>query len=155
MGFAMVVALLAPGCGAARETPKSVVRIEKESTHIMTNEEASKLYETYVSAWKAVSAEERTRIANEVISDHVHYSTPRHEQGGRATIVEDMETFQSKFPGGHFEVGDVSAHHGAALLTWVLVQADGTVFARGHDEMRVSPDGKIVSLTTFAPSVPR
>jgi len=38
-------------------------------------------------------------------------------------------------------------------LTWVLVYADGKVFARGHDQIRVSPEGKIISLITFAPSV--
>jgi hypothetical protein len=44
-------------------------------------------------------------------------------------------------------------HHDVALLTWLLVQADGTVLAKGHDQIRVSPEGKIVDLLTFAPSV--
>jgi hypothetical protein len=48
---------------------------------------------------------------------------------------------------------DVSAHHDVALLTWLLVQADGTVLVKGHDQIRVSPEGKIVNLITFAPSV--
>jgi hypothetical protein len=81
------------------------------------------------------------------------YSTRLHESGGRQTVIEDMAAFQQKFPGGHFDVGDVSAHHDVALLTWVLVQADGTVFAKGHDEISVQPEGKIVNLITFPPSV--
>jgi hypothetical protein len=36
----------------------------------------------------------------------------------------------------------------------MLVRADGTVFAKGHDQIRVSQEGKIVSLITFPPSTP-
>lgn len=120
---------------------------------MITNQEAWKLYEVYVGGWKAISEEERAKIADEVLSEHFQYSTPQHELGGRETVIEDMAVFQKNFPGGRFDVGDVSAHHDVALLTWVLVQADGTVFAKGHDQIRVSPEGKIVSLTTFAPPV--
>ena len=70
-------------------------------------------------------------------------------------MIADMAAFQAKFPGGHFEIGDVSAHDDVALLTWVLVQGDGRELARGHDQLRVSPQGKIVDLITFAPSVAR
>jgi hypothetical protein len=55
-------------------------------------------------------------------------------------------------PGGYFDIGDMSGHHEHALLTWVLVQANGTVFAKGHDQIRVFQEGKIVSLITFPSS---
>jgi hypothetical protein len=118
----------------------------------MTNEAAWKLYEMYLEGWKAISAEERNKIAAEVLDDNVQYSTRLHESGNRQTVIEDMADFQAKFPGGHFDIGDVSGHHEHALLTWVLVQADGTVFAKGHDQIRVSQEGKILSLITFPPS---
>ena len=92
----------------------------------------------------------RLAIAAEVITEHARYATPRHASGDRATIVDDMRAFQAKFPGGHFDIGDVSAHHDVALLTWVLVQADGTEVARGHDQLRVGADGRIAELITFA-----
>ena len=119
----------------------------------MTNQEAWKIYERYVEGWSAISEEQRERIAAEVIAGDARYSTPQHASGGRETVIEDMAAFQKSFPGGRFDVGDVSAHHDVALLTWVLVQADGKVFARGHDQIRIAPDGKIASLITFAPSV--
>lgn len=118
-----------------------------------TNEDAWKLYGRYVEAWKAVPEEDRARIVDEVLEPTVRYSTPQLELGGRDAVIEDMAGFQEKFPGGRFDVGDVSAHHDVALLTWILVQADGSVFAKGHDQIRVSPGGKIASITTFAPSV--
>lgn len=118
----------------------------------MTSEAVWKLYERYLEGWKAISAQERNKIAAEVLAEDVRYSTRLHESGDRHMVIEDMAAFQTKFPGGHFDIGDVAGHHEHALLTWVLVQADGTVFAKGHDQIRVSQEGKIVSLTTFPPS---
>jgi hypothetical protein len=126
-------------------------RTEKPMT--LTNGDAWKIYDRYLEGWKATSDDQRRKIAAGVIAENAQYSTPRHTSGGRATMIEDMATFQKRFPGGHFDIGDVSAHDDVALLTWVLVQADGKVFARGHDQIRVSPDGKIASVITFAPSV--
>jgi hypothetical protein len=119
----------------------------------LTNQVAWDLYRRYVDAWRAIPDEQRRSIAASVLAGDIRYSTPRHQTGGHQTVVDDMATFQAKFPGGHFDIGDVSAHHDVALLTWILVSADGTVVAKGHDQIRVSADLKIVELTTFAPSV--
>jgi len=124
-----------------------------EKTIVLTNQSAWQIYEKYLSGWNNASEPERVKIANNVVAEDVAYSTPRHTTGGRVTIIEDMATFQKKYPGGHFEIGDVSAHDNYALLTWVLILPDGKELARGHDAMRVSAEGKIVSLITFAPSV--
>lgn len=119
----------------------------------MTNQEAWAIYENYIQAWKPISDERRRSLATESIAEDAQYSSPLLQAGGRESIIQRMSTFQEQFPGGHFEIGDVSAHHDVALLTWILVQADGTVFAKGHDQIRVSSAGKIVSLITFAPPV--
>jgi hypothetical protein len=66
-----------------------------------------------------------------------------------------MEGFQEKFPGGRFDVEDGSVHHDVGLFTWVLVQADGTALVKGHDQIRLSAEGKIAGLITFAPSAPK
>lgn len=121
---------------------------------MITNQEAWKIYARYLEGWKPISDEQRIRISAEVVAEDVQYSTPRHEWGNRQTVMEDMAAFQARFPGGHFDVGDVSVHHDVALLSWLLIQADGTLFARGHDQIRVSSEGKISNIITFAPSVP-
>jgi len=117
-----------------------------------TNQQAWKIYEAYVEAWKPISEEERAGILAEVFADNVQYFTPEFK-GGREAALKDIAGFQKKFPGAHFEVEDVSSHHDVALLTWVLVQADGSVLVKGHDQIRISPQGKITSLITFPPSV--
>jgi hypothetical protein len=119
----------------------------------MTNLEAWKIYERYISAWNTNSIEERMRIASEVLSENIEYHTVRHDWcTGRAQVIEDMATFHQNFPGGHFEIGGVSAHHNVALLVWVIIQADGKEFARGGDHITVDSNGKISKIITFAPS---
>jgi SnoaL-like protein len=125
----------------------------KKEGSVMTNQEAWKLYEKYLGAWNTTSIEERLNIAKEVLSENVEYQTPRHDLcTGQSRVIEDMATFHERFPGGHFEIGDVSSHHNVAILTWVIIQADGREFARGVDQISVDPNGQISKITTFAPS---
>lgn len=119
----------------------------------MTNHDAWNLYEKYLSAWNTNAIEERLHIAAEVLIENIEYQTVRHDVGtGRAQVIEDMAAFHEKFPGGHFEIGDVSSHHNVALVTWVLIQADGKEFARGHDQLTVDGHGRISKIITFGPS---
>jgi hypothetical protein len=125
----------------------------KRGGSVVNNHEAWKLYEKYVSAWNTTSMEQRLKIANETLSENIEYQTVRHDLcTGRSQVIEDMATFHERFPGGHFEIGDVSSHHNVALLTWVIIQADGKEFARGHDQITVDRNGKISKITTFGPS---
>jgi hypothetical protein len=119
---------------------------------MITDQQVWKLYAQYANAWKPNSDEQRTQMLADVLHKDFRYLTPEFE-GGLDTLLEDMAGIQKKVPGGYFDVEDVSTHHDVALLTWLLVQADGTVLAKGHDQIRVSPEGKIVNLLTFAPSV--
>ena len=118
----------------------------------MTKEEVWKVYGKYVEAWSAIPVEERGKIVTEVLADGIQYFTPEF-QGGREAALADMARFQEQYPGAHFEVEDISAHHEVALMTWVLVQRDGTASVKGHDFIRVSGEGQIVGLITFGPSV--
>jgi hypothetical protein len=119
----------------------------------MTNKEAWTVYERYLGAWNTTLIDERMKIATEVLREDIEYQTARHDLcTGRSLVLEDMATFHERFPGGHFEIGDVSSHHRVALLTWVIIQADGTEFARGGDQIAVDDSGRIAKITTFAPS---
>jgi hypothetical protein len=126
----------------------------KKEVLVVNNQEAWKLYEKYISEWNTTSIEERLKIATEVLSENIEYQTARHDLStGRSLVIEDMATFHERFPGGHFEIGDVSSHHNVALLTWVIIQADGKEFARGGDQITVGRNGQISKIITFAPSV--
>lgn len=119
----------------------------------MNNKEAWALYADYLSAWNSASIDDRVAIASRVLDEDLQYLTARHDLStGRALVLEDIATFHERFPGGHFEIGDVSAHHNVAVLSWVIIQADGAEFARGIDQIEAGADGKIVRITTFSPS---
>jgi len=118
----------------------------------MNNQEAWAIYKRYLDAWNTADVAARVRIADEVLADDLRYQTARHDWStGRSLVIEDMASFHQKFPGGHFEIGGVSTHHDASLLLWVIIQADGTEFARGGDQITVGRDGKISKIVTFAP----
>jgi hypothetical protein len=142
-----LASLLISGCAQAAPNPA-----QGEGSG-MNNHEAWKIYEKYLSAWNTTSLDQRLKISNEVLSENIEYQTARHDLTiGRSLVIEDMATFHERFPGGHFEIGNVSSHHNVALLTWVIIQADGKEFARGGDQITVDRDGKISKIITFAPS---
>jgi hypothetical protein len=148
VGFASLASL------AISVSVQAAPDLTKRGGSVMTNHEAWKLYEKYLSAWNTTSIEQRLKISNEVLSENIEYQTVRHDLTlGRALVIEDMATFHARFPGGHFEIGDVSSHHNVALLTWVIIQADGKEFARGHDQITIDDNGKISKIITFGPSV--
>ena len=119
---------------------------------VVDNHEARAVYETYLRAWNTTDADERSKIADEVLSDKIEYLTKKHDLStGRALVLEDMASFHDAFPGGHFEIGGVSAHHDVALVTWVIIQADGKEAARGPDLITVDASGRISKITTFPP----
>ena len=156
-GLSLLSRAYSPGISTRQaETTKNILNLNQkkmEDTMTNDNQKAWDIYKKYLEGWKPVSKKEREKIASQVMGENIAYTTPRHDSGNRSTAIEDMEAFQEKFPGGHFEARDVSAHHDVALLTWDLIQANGESLAKGHDQIRISKEGKIIGLTTFAPAV--
>jgi hypothetical protein len=89
--------------GALRRSHRRVSHVityrAKSDGSVMTNHEAWKLYEKYLSAWNTTSIEQRLKIANEVLSENIEYQTARHDLcTGRAQVIEDKATFHERFP---------------------------------------------------------
>jgi hypothetical protein len=114
---------------------------------------AVELYKQYATAFSAISDQERRRILNSVAVTEIIYRTPSVEGTGHQVIIDDINEFQKKFPGGRFALYSVSEHHDVALMEWQLILGDGTPAVRGHDSIRVTPEGKFGQIVTFAPSV--
>ena len=91
-------------------------------------------YRQYVEAWAAISDQERRAILNSVLATDIHYRIPRMEGTGHSIVIEDMNAFQEKFPGGKFALRSVSEHHDVALMEWQLILPDGTPAVVGHGE---------------------
>lgn len=112
----------------------------------------AELYKHYASAFSATSDEERRRILDSTVEKDVVYRIPRMEGTGHQIIIDDIHNFQTKWPGGRFALYSVSEHHDVALMEWQLILADGTPDVRGHDAVRITPEGKLAQIVTFAPS---
>jgi hypothetical protein len=110
------------------------------------------LYKRYVTAWSAISDQERRKILDAVLDTEIVYRIPRMEGTGHPVVIADMNEFQTKFPGGQFALHSVSEHHDVALMEWQLILPDGTPGVLGHDAIRVTPEGKLGQIVTFAPS---
>ncbi len=164
----LILLLIAPGLSLLSQTDnpeissrqsattKNVIysnQKQMKDTLTNSNQRAWDIYEKYLEGWKPISKKEREKIASEIMVENVEYTTPRHKTGDRNTVIKDMEAFQARLPGGHVEIRDVSAHHDVALVTWDLIQANGESTAKGHDQLRISNEGKIIGLITFAPPV--
>jgi hypothetical protein len=113
---------------------------------------AVELYKYYVTAWSAISDQERRNILNTVLEAEIIYRIPRIEGTGHQIVIDDMKQFQAQFPGGQFALHSVSEHHDIALMEWQLILPDGTPGVLGHDAIRVTPEGKLEQIVTFAPS---
>lgn len=110
------------------------------------------IYKQYVKAWSAISDQERRNILDFVLETDIIYRIPRMEGIGHPIVIEDMNEFQAKFPGGKFALHSVSEHHDVALMEWQLILPDGTPSVLGHDAIRATPGGKLGQIITFAPS---
>ena len=113
---------------------------------------AVELYKRYVTAFSAISDQERRKILDSVLDTKVLYRNPTMEGTGPQIVIDDIQQFQTKFPGGQFSLYSVSEHHDVALMEWQLILADGTPGVRGHDAIRVTPEGQFGQIVTFAPS---
>jgi hypothetical protein len=120
----------------------------------MTKQQALQVYQSYVEAWSPISDAQRKSTLAGVFDERAEYLVPAYV-GGVSEAIQDMERFQKQYPGAHFEVENVSTHHEVAQFKWVLVLPDGKVTVKGHDCVRFSPEGKIVSLITFGPASPK
>ena len=113
---------------------------------------AVELYKHYVTAFAAISDQERLKILDSVLDMEIIYRNPRMEGTGHQILIDDIHDFQARFPGGQFALHSVSEHHDVALMEWQLILADGKPGVRGHDAVRVTSEGKFGHIVTFAPS---
>ena len=111
------------------------------------------LYKRYAEAWQAISDLERRNIVDSVLDTDIIYRIPGMEGTGHVIVINDMNGFQARFPGGKFALHSVSKHHDVALMEWQLILPDGTPSMLGHDAIRITPEGKLGQIITFAPSI--
>ena len=122
----------------------------------MTPESMREQWELYAKAWSPVSDRERKDLLTRSLAVDYHYIDPRIECRGHAEVIQNLEAFQQRQPGGSFALKSILTHHNILLVNWQLMKRDGTAANLGFDFVRFDSSEHIEEITGFfvPPSTP-
>lgn len=106
-------------------------------------------WDTYTRSWKAASAEERTALFAQALSEQCVYTDPLTQRAGWDALREYMVEFHQQVPGGHFRTVEFFAHHGRSAARWEMLGADETVLGTGMSYGEYDEDGRLLTMTGF------
>ncbi len=109
-----------------------------------------RLFERYLVAWSAVSAEERRRVLEDSVAPDIAYFDAMARLSGRDALAAHLAGFQQRRPGYSFALAHHLQHGDAALANWLMKDDAGTVLVRGYDSMRLDEAGRIASIVGFS-----
>ena len=106
-------------------------------------------YDTYLSAWSAVSDVERRGRLRESLTEDVVFRNPMQTRVGVDDIVKHLEGFQQRSPNGSFVSVAMLGWENNALATWQFVDAEGKPGFTGFDVLQFDDEGRITSILLF------
>jgi len=106
-------------------------------------------WETYVSAWRATSVDEKRRILQEAVDEHGEYRDPLAETKGHDQLIGYMLELHKQAPGASFTTTSFLAHHDRSIARWNMVDGKGAVLGDGISYGQYGGDGKLVAMTGF------
>jgi hypothetical protein len=109
-----------------------------------------KIYETYLSAWSNIPDAERERLLRESLSEGIVFTNPLNTRRGRAEVVEHLQVFQRRSPGGSFRLNEMLGWERHGIATWQLVDAQGKPGFWGYDVLAFDDQGRIESILLFS-----
>ena len=107
-------------------------------------------FEKYLTAWSAVSAEERRVVLEETVSSDIHYFDAMARLNGIDALAAHLASFQQRRPDYSFSLAHYLQHSDAVLANWLMRDHDGKVLARGYDSIRLDESGHIASIVGFS-----
>lgn len=115
----------------------------------MTTDDRRATWETYVSAWKATSADAKAAALAASVAARCVYRDPLTHAEGHAALIEHMLGFHRQVPGGYFVTTYFQTHHDRSIARWTMHSADGTITGEGISYGEYGADGKLVAETGF------
>ena len=109
-----------------------------------------KTYETYLSAWSDIPDEQRARLLRESLSESIVFTNPLKTRRGLAEVVEHLQGFQQRSPGGSFRLNEMLGWERHGIATWQLVDAQGKPGFWGYDVVAFDDQGRIESILLFS-----
>ena len=109
----------------------------------------SEIWETYASAWKAESTDEKRSLLEKAVLDDCTYTDPTTQRNGHHELIEYMMEFHDQVPGGHFVTTYFLEHHARCIVKWEMRDGDGTVLGDGLSYGTFSANGNLETMTGF------
>lgn len=106
-------------------------------------------YERYLDAWSAVAPEERLSLLRDSVTEDVLFENPTQTRNGMADLIDHLEGFQRRVPGGAFRMNNMLGWGNWAIAEWQLVDAEGEPGFSGSDILYFDTEGRIVSILLF------
>ncbi|MBL1240804.1 MAG: nuclear transport factor 2 family protein [OCS116 cluster bacterium] len=106
-------------------------------------------WETYTSAWKAETAQQKLEIFKQCLATDATYTDPLVVTKGWDELTEYMLEFHQQIPGGYFDTHYFLAHHDKSIAKWDMKTGDGTKIGEGISYGHYNADGKLIAMTGF------
>ncbi len=104
----------------------------------------------YCAAWGEPDAAKRRQMLQRVWAPEGTYMDPISQTKGVDGLVERINGFQSKLPGGQIVPSSrVDVHHNVLRFAWRLVGPDGAILNEGMDFATLAADGRLQSVVGF------
>ena len=107
------------------------------------------IWETYASAWRAVTAEDKHAALAASVSPAAKYRDPQNRCAGHDELVDAMLAFHGQVPGAHFETQYFLAYDDRSIARWNMLGGDGSVLGQGISYGEYGADGKLTAMTGF------
>ena len=115
----------------------------------MQKQEYLSVWNTYLSAWSDLSAEERARRLESCAAEDCLYTDPTEQRHTRNDLIARIELSKEKYPGSYFENDRFAHHHDQGLCNWTMYDREGKVLTSGTSYSRIGQDGRLVQMTGF------
>ncbi|WP_428390475.1 nuclear transport factor 2 family protein [Lichenicoccus sp.] len=108
------------------------------------------VFETYLTAWSAMSTEERRAVLEQTVSSDIQYFDAMARLSGRDALAAHLAGFQQRRPNYSFSLAHYLQHSDAVLANWLMQDDSGKIVVRGYDSIRLDDFGRIASIVGFS-----
>jgi hypothetical protein len=116
---------------------------------MMQTETLEQRWNSYMTAFGAVAADERERLLEQSVAEDVVFTNPGAEGQSRAALMAHIEKFQQANPGAYFSTDKLYAQTDKLLAIWSMYRADGAKVATGYNFVRPDQDGRFSYMAGF------
>ena len=106
-------------------------------------------YQIYLSAWSAISDDERAKRLRESLSEKIVFTNPTQTRRGFEDVAVHLQGFQQRSPGGSFKMNEMLGWENHGIATWQVVDPHGQPGFWGYDVLAFDGQGRIETILLF------